>query len=596
MSTWSVAVLLLLGLEFAASGGWIMRTPGRRRVGAFVALVGALLVASGVAGLLNSSPVAELLWLAASMVALPVAIFVFPDGRVGGQAGAVVLVLVVVTGALALVYPVAFGRSGASGLALFSLLLAWVWWRYDRGDESERKALLWLALAAVGGGALGGSALFLAENAGGQAVMVLASQSVPLVLAVGATRPDLVDVRALIVIVVVYAVAAIVLVAVFVGASSALELLLGRRPSTGATAVVALLCAGGFHPTRVVLQGVVDRLLFGDRPDPLEAASHVGESIADDPVPALRALREALLMPYAALLRDGQTLASSGTATTTTWRMPLRLGAREVGVLVVGLRPGELRLQRRDEDVLRIVGPALAQTLYARALSEQLHESRAGVIAAVEEERRRLRRDLHDGLGPTLTGVAYTADAAGNQVRTDPAAAEALLAELRRDTTHAIAEVRRVVDGLRPPALDELGLVGALDQRTSHLRGPDGRNLDVRIHALSPMPPLPAAVEVAAYRIVTEALTNVARHAGSRDASVRLTVTATDLVVDVHDSGRGAAPWKPGVGLSSMRERVEQMGGRFEASIDQGGHVLASLPLAPGAPDGSATRSCRPGG
>jgi len=577
--------VLLLGVAFAMSGGWILHSSGRRRrVGLSVVLVGLLLAASVAAGLGSTSTLAESLWLTASMIAFPVVIFLFPDGRVGGQTGGVVFVLIVATGALAVVYPAEFGRSGVSGLVLYVLLLSWAWWRYDHSDDQDRQALLWLALAAGGGGLIGGVAVFMADNTAGVIVLVLAGSSVPVALAIGMTRPEVADIRALIVSVVVYAVTAIVLVSVFVGSASTIELLLGRSPSIGATAVIAMVCAGGFHPTRVVLRGVVDQLLFGDRPDPLEAASRVGESIADDPVHALRALREALLLPYAALVREDQVVASSGTATTETSRMSLRLGGREVGSLLVALRPGELRLPRQDEDVLRIVAPALAQTLHARALSEQLHESRAGVIAAVEEERRRLRRDLHDGLGPTLTGVAYTADAARNHVRTDPAAAEALLAELRGDTSHAIAEIRRVVEGLRPPALDELGLVGALDQRTNNLRAADGRNLDVHIQALSPMPPLPAAVEVAAYRIVTEALTNVARHADSPTASVRLRVTATDLVIDVRDSGRGGGPWTAGVGLSSMRERVEQMGGRFEASADRGGHVLASLPLVPRAP------------
>lgn len=230
--------------------------------------------------------------------------------------------------------------------------------------------------------------------------------------------------------------------------------------------------------------------------------------------------------------------------------------------------------------MLRVVGPALAQMLHARGLAEQLRESRGRVIGVVEDERKRLRRDLHDGLGPTLTGVAYTADAARNVLASDPAAADALLADLRAQTAAAITEIRRLVEGLRPPALDELGLVPALRQSSTRLFAADGRPLRVQVHPPERLPGLPAAVEVAAYRIVTEALTNVARHAGSDRADVLLACEPDALVLDVRDSGRSARAWTPGVGLTSMRERAEQLGGTLTASATpDGGRVLARLPL-----------------
>ena len=170
--------------------------------------------------------------------------------------------------------------------------------------------------------------------------------------------------------------------------------------------------------------------------------------------------------------------------------------------------------------MLRLTVPLLAQTLRARALAAELVESRGQTIAAVEEERRRLRRELHDGLGPRLSGVAFTSDAARNLIRTDPAAAEEMLAQLRADTVIAIEEIRRMVYAMRPPALDELGLVPALRQQAVGLRNKDGpADLGARSRA-EELPDLPAAVEVAAYRIVTEALTNVARHSTSPSAAV----------------------------------------------------------------------------
>ena len=189
---------------------------------------------------------------------------------------------------------------------------------------------------------------------------------------------------------------------------------------------------------------------------------------------------------------------------------------------MVGLRPGDLALTQGDQHVLSLVAPLLAQTLRARALAADLQESRGQTITALEEERRRLRRDLHDGLGPRLSGIAFTSDAARNLVHADPAAADELLRSLRAETSTAIAEIRQLVYGMRPPALDELGLVPALRQQSAGLRTRDGRPLAVTVEVPTELPPLPAAVEVAAYRIVVEALTNVARHAAGAVATVCL--------------------------------------------------------------------------
>lgn len=352
--------------------------------------------------------------------------------------------------------------------------------------------------------------------------------------------------------------------------------------SAVATVVVALLVA----PVLPRLQRLVDRAMYGDRRDPARVASRVGEQLASGSAAGLpgvvSAVREALRLPYAALSSPDGVLAADGQPPDGPVRsLRLEYGGEVVGELVIGLRPGERELAPADHTVLNLVAAPLAVAVHATWLSAELQASRGRIIAAREEERRRLRRDLHDGLGPTLTGVALAADAAANLVDSDTVRAGELLAAVRTDARSAIADIRRLVDDLRPPALDELGLVLALRQRAEHLSWrADGGAVHVKLDAPDQLPALPAATEVAAYRIATEALNNVVRHAGASAAVLRLRCNDA-LELEVLDDGAANGTWQPGVGLQAMRERATELGGGFEAGpTSAGGRVYVSLPLA----------------
>ena len=487
--------------------------------------------------------------------------------------------LVLVAGTVATASPGDAPVVQAMSLAIAVGVGAHAWWVLEAGPAADREAMLWLVVSAVSTGLLFGHAVFLVQHTAGLVLGLLLFSLVGPAAAVGVTRPRVLDVRWLIVQVVVVGVALVSYIAVFVGVVAVFQWR-GHTPAIGVLAVIGALAATTFHPLRVVLRGVVDELLFGERPDPLDAATRVADRIGDDPVLALRAIREALLLPYASLWADGAELAASGTVVTHTRRLPLSLEGDAVGEMVVGLRVGDLGLSDGDEHVLRIVAPLLAQTLRARALATDLQESRGQAIATIEEERRRLRRDLHDGLGPALSGIAFTADAARNTLRTEPEQADELLRSLRADTVSAIDEIRRLVYGMRPPALDELGLVPALRQRATTLRTASGQPMAVSVEALDGTAPLPAAVEVAAYRIVTEALTNTARHSGSDTAVVRIEADPDCLRVEVRDAGATGPAWVPGVGMASMRERAAEVGGSLVAATTPGGGVVtARLPL-----------------
>jgi signal transduction histidine kinase len=216
------------------------------------------------------------------------------------------------------------------------------------------------------------------------------------------------------------------------------------------------------------------------------------------------------------------------------------------------------------------------------AMATQLQHARERLVSAREEERRRVRRDLHDGLGPSLAALVIQLELVGDQIDTDPGQAKALVTELKRQTQVAIGDIRRLVYELRPPSLDELGLVGAIRENAARLTaGPTGAQVTLNLTVPEAMPILPAAVEVAAYRIAQEALTNLVRHAQATTATVELSLNG-GLELTVADDGCGiAAGHIAGVGLASMRERAAELGGTctVEAGARGGTLVRAHLPL-----------------
>lgn len=565
VSTSVSGVALLLARRAAVSGALLVCAGAAAMVGA-VLLVG------------HDEEFTTVALVAGASLFGPAALVTFPRIRWRHPIDYVSLVVVVGCGAVGTSYADAdLGVVALMGMVQGCALLVNTWWRIEVSVDRERRALVWMVLALILATIV---YFFSAFSALGNGTLPslgsVAFGFVGPAMYVGATLPEIVDVRALVVRSVVHSVALVTVMAVFVLALGLLDYLGAHDLSVGTLALLAALSATIYQPTCIVLRGVVDQLLFGERPDPLGAASAVADRIVADPLIALRAIREALVIPYAAVVVDGLPLVSSGRESTHTRSLDLD-GA---GTLVVGLRPGDLAFSAGDEQVLRLTVPLLALTLRARALAEQLIESRGQTIAAVEEERRRLRRELHDGLGPRLTGVAFTSDAARNLIRTDPAAAEQMVAQLRADTVIAIEEIRRMVYAMRPPALDELGLVPALRQQAVGLRNRDGIPVAVDVCAPSEFPDLPAAVEVAAYRIVIEALANVARHSSSPSASVRLLPAEDGLYLEVTDRGTRNAMWRAGVGIASMRERAAEIGGSLEAGPGpSGGRVSALLPL-----------------
>lgn len=530
---------------------------------------------------------------------LPLALLLFPDGRllsprwrwaaIGIVATAPLFVLEMVSG------PVEAGAgvpdsylvissyddlaplwtaAEVRNLVAFLLAIACLLIRYRRADEAGRRQLLWLLLASIV------VIMFItpwAFVAGTPILVLLAIPLVPVAVAVAIVRYQLLDIRLVVSRALTWALLSLVAISAYAALAAILDSLISSR--VGRSAAVTVLIALIIAPVLPRLQQLVDRALYGDRRDPARVASRVGEQLSAGLPGVVAAIRSALRLPYVALTCGNTIVTADGTPPQTVVPLELEYGGTTVGALLIGLRSGESELSSADRDVLALVAVSLAVAVHATRLSAELQSSREKLISAREEERRRLRRDLHDGLGPTLTGVAFTADAAANLVTTDAEKARSLLATLRNDTRAAIADVRRIVDDLRPPALDELGLVEALRQRAEQLSfRADGASITVQVSA-DGLPALPAALEVAAYRIGTEALTNVVKHSRATSAVLALRC-GTELEIEVTDDGPPNGAWRPGVGLQAMRERVAELGGQFEAGPSPtGGKVRASFPL-----------------
>ncbi len=512
--------------------------------------------------------------------------------------------------------------------------------RYRRADETGRRQLLWLLLASVIAILFVTPWSFIA---GTPVLVLLAIPLIPVAVAVAIVRYQLLDIRLVVSRALTWALLSLVAIGAYAALAAILGSLISSRVGRSAaiTVLVALIIAPILprlqqlvdralygdrrDPARVAsrvgeqlsagLPGVVasiraalrfpyvalivdNKIITADgTPPPTtppQQPNHHSTTVAPQNLEHSEATAALQKPDHDSTTVAPQNLEHSGATTAAPQDLvrasqelaregitvvPLEYGGTVVGALNIGLRSGESELSSADRNVLGLVAVPLAVALHATRLSTELQSSREKLVSAREEERRRLRRDLHDGLGPTLTGVAFTADAAANLISTDTERARELLATLRTDTRTAIADVRRLVDNLRPPALDELGLVGALRQRADQLSfRADGASIQVAVSAEG-LPPLPAALEVAAYRIATEALTNIVRHSHATNAVLALRC-GNDLEIEVTDDGPPNGEWRPGVGLHAMRERAAELGGRFDAGPSpSGGVVRATFPL-----------------
>ncbi|WP_066315842.1 GAF domain-containing sensor histidine kinase [Bacillus sp. FJAT-29814] len=332
------------------------------------------------------------------------------------------------------------------------------------------------------------------------------------------------------------------------------------------TGIIAVL----FQPLTAYLQRGINRLIYGDRDEPLKILARLADQL-EGTLPIQRVLptvlettMQALKLPFIEITLKNGISHHLGTASGDAAIFPLLHQGDEIGLLKVGFRTVHEAFSKRDLRVLNHLAKQIGIAAHSVLINTELQKSREKLVSTREEERRRLRRDLHDGVGPSLAAQTIKVGVAKQLLYDNPKAAEELLSTLEEDLGHTLADIRHIIYNLRPPSLDDLGLLGAVREFAAQVKRPNGVGNPFAINITTNRSTftLSAAVEVAAFRIIQEAVTNVIRHAQASSCRVEFQVGENGLKILIVDNGKGIAPnAKRGVGLSSMKERAEEVGG-----------------------------------
>lgn len=421
----------------------------------------------------------------------------------------------------------------------------------------------------------------------------------PLSLAVAVWRYRLWEVDVFINRALVYLALTACVIGIYILAVGALGLLFQAQANSWIALLATGLVAVLFAPLRERLQRGVNRILYGQRDEPFAVLTQLGKRVesalaAEMVLPTLvETISQTLKLPYVAIALkqgDGFRIAEAyGKPVDDPIRFPLSYHGSEIGQLLLARRAPEEAFSEAEVSLLGNIATQAGAAVHAVQLTAELQRSRQQLVTALEDERRRIRRDLHDGLGPTLAAHMLKAGSARALLGDQQPEAGRMLDELENDLEETLRQIRTLVYNLRPPALDQLGLAGAIKDYAGQIdrgngpleAGGEGNALVITVTAPEPMPALPAAVEVAAYRIVQEALANVARHSGARHCQVEL-ACGDSLYLAIRDDGTGLPPgYRPGLGLASMQERAAELGGRCQVKAAPGGgtQVLATLPI-----------------
>jgi signal transduction histidine kinase len=584
-------------------------------------LVSGMLILQGTTGVTVVTRASSSIWQLPStllndlaFVVVSLVFFLFPDGRFVPRWTRWIVVLLVIVGGLDVLFPdvgVFYSLLTLGSIVCLVVAQLYRYWRIS--NQTQRQQTRWvvysISVMVVFNILLASPLLLPAFSPPGsvyflfaQPLLMLTALLFPISIGIAILRYQLWDIDIIIHRTLVYSLLTFLVVGIYVlivgGLGTVLQVQGNLVLSLLATGLIAVL----FQPLRIFLQRRINRLLYGQRDEPYAVISRLGSRLEATLAPAavlptiVETVAQALKLPYVAILLnyDGElsTVAEYGKPARTPLSLPLLNQGETIGQLVLAPRSPREALSAADTRLLNELARQIGLAAHAVRLTDDLQRSnehlaaaRVRLVTAREEERRRLRRDLHDGLGPTLAALTLKIGAARKLLIRDLDAADTLLLELNGDIETTTNDIRRLVSNLRPASLDELGLVGAIRERVAQstfIEDADHvKRLRILVEAPESLPQLPAAVEVAAYRIVQEALTNVVRHAHAYTCHIHLSLDEM-LSLEVCDDGLGfAAEHHAGVGIRSMHERATELGGTCVVEIIPTGgmRILARLPV-----------------
>jgi signal transduction histidine kinase len=603
-SVWPLVGALVVGSRPRNPVGWLMLTTAL--IGPYLVLAVYAAHVDG-AGLLGGLATWVAVWgFAPYFFVLPLLPHVFPDGRVPGPRWRVVVAVVAAVAVITtvarmfspvepdvapqLLNPLGISEAGwlryvtqTGAVSLFILgipiALASLATRMRRARDVERTQLQWLFL----GGIVLTVGVLAPLGGSGDWATVAGLAAFPLGIGVAILRHGLFDVELTLNRTIVFGALTAAVVAAYALVVYGVQVFAPQsRWGVLFVAIAALVAAAG----RDQVQEVVDRWLFGHRHNPYAVVARVGRQVAlaSQPVDALRALvdglRQALRLPYVAFTGSDISVAV-GTPLHGSQVVDCPALGATVGQLHVGLRTQDEKWSPEQTAAVEEVAARAGTLAYAAGLVADVAGSRGRIVAAREEERRRLRADLHDGVAPSLAGTALQLESLARRLEGIGQNGLALRAlDLRDGLRATVTELRALVHGLRPPVLDQLGLAGALRQLVA------GHETPLCAAEIANLSEVKAAVEVAAYAIAGEALNNALRHSAASRVTLRARLVGdgeeTELVLEIVDNGVGLPPRpRPGVGTVSMSERAAEVGGRLDLLPTPGGGatVRAVLPL-----------------
>jgi signal transduction histidine kinase len=467
--------------------------------------------------------------------------------------------------------------------------------RYRRADHDRKRQIRWLLLPTVFAAGVAvtdlvawrlfpGGAPSSAAEVGLSALWIVAIASLPIAIAVGVLRPDLLDVDRLLRRSLVYAALWAGIAIVYVVAAAGLGLAASRRLPLGLAIALTVGATLLFQPARARLERAADRWVFGTRTDPAHLVSRLGATLAgtvelESLLPRMAdTLQEGLGVTWARVRLDGARPDDGGEVPALT--VPIELDGERLGVVECGPRR-QGTLTADDTALVATFARQAALAVRNVRLTAELERSRARLVRAQEAERRRIERDLHDGVQQDLVALLGHSARVRRELDRDPAAGESALDDLQAGLRHVLGELRELAHGIHPSVLTDRGLLEAVESLAARSAVPVAVRADPTLRGLR----FAQEIEGAGYFTVAEALANASKHAAASAIDVTLAHHEGGIEITVRDDGSGFDPASAvGDGLVNLAERVAALGGRLsvEARPGAGTTLSAHLRLADG--------------